>query len=1380
MMRWISLATVLGSLSAALIDPTTGWAQQRTLTAAVLVNQAQTAGFAEYQRYPERYLEHLQVPYETIDVATVGPPANLGDRQLIVAGHRGLGLSVDWRTAIVNAVRAGTGFVNLDADPAIGSQSHMQALFGATSSFVASAGNVISVPAAVVSDGSSPHYIAGLQTRFLGMPAGQDLSYPFHNPNLSVSPTVLTGAVGTIVARIGTNPLILARDLPAPEGRVVHFGSYDYLKADRFGFLMGIDDLFWRSLVWAARKPFVFRGYPRLFAVQLDDTIENWVVRARDLYDPALTGPMAADGTGGPWAVTAYVFTDRLAPGTQLRSQMITDVASGALQVSPHAFGGDGGPDMYYKVPQTPPPTDADWQAHLNGILAWIQGNGGSDRVPSISKAVLPHYWVMGDNTGFDLWNSLGFRYFTSRQKPGVPLLQSCCPDPAGRIPARPFRLYEMPPNSSVDDDFPLFYADQVSINSRAGLPAQTFTLFTTSVNQRNQPGGVHRVDFAWPGSAGNDPTWDVAKSLNQLKRWTWRLWSSQAPVNLYTHDSNNLVRSSVTDRRTVIQQGSQWLDQHEAFHVFMEDLGAYVHARTRSRLTQAGWDGSDITLTYTGDARNADGQPVTTSVYIFMDDDEGALRSVPGFADGTSVGVPVTGPQLAVAPASMSFSAAAGSNPAPQTLQITNDGFGALDWTSSDDAPWLSVAPANGSAPSQVTVSVDTAGLAAGTYTAAITVSAPGAGGSPATVPVTLTLSAAAAPAITRVSPRAGSTAGGESLQVLGTGFATGTEVRVGGTLASVVSAQGSTSIVVTTPPGVEGAANVTVTNAGGSATATGAFTYVAPGSILLIDGFTDGNFNGWNPSPLGRGQFWTATSGTLVYGGGGHTQLVTGQSAWTDYTVEARFRLASLSNFPGGLRGRVNLSTGAGYEIWLYPATSEMALFRVTGWSIDTAGLTQLGRVTVPFDTANFHSLRLTFSGSTISAAYDGQVRITVTDATYASGGVALDVSNQPIEWDDVQVLTSAPPASSSIDLTVTAVSNPPASVASGETFSVTDTTRNEGTGGAPATTTRYYFSTDAARNAGDILLGGSRAVGALGAGSTSAGTVTVTVPTTASGVYRLLACADDTGAAAESSETNNCLASTGVVQVVGPDLVVTALSNPPATASPAGTFAVTDTTANQGGRATSATTTTRYYLSTDQARNTGDTALTGTRAVGALAAGSSSSGTVTVTVPSGMSAGTYFLLACADDDTTEAEQSETNNCRASTTSVQVTIGVSDLVVTAVSDPPATAFRRSRFTVTDTTQNSGTGSAGSSTTRYYLSTDQTRSTGDRRLSGSRVVPGLAAGGQSTGSVLVQVPNGTNAGLYWLLACSDDTQTVTEGNETNNCRASATRVTVP
>ena len=64
----------------------------------------------------------------------------------------------------------------------------------------------------------------------------------------------------------------------------------------------------------------------------------------------------------------------------------------------------------------------------------------------------------------------------------------------------------------------------------------------------------------------------------------------------------------------------------------------------------------------------------------------------------------------------------------------------------------------------------------------------------------------------------------------------------------------------------------------------------------------------------------------------------------------------------------------------------------------------------------------------------------------------------------------------------------------------------------------------------------------------------------------------------------------------------------------------------------------------------KSAGDTLLTGSRAVPALAAGASHSGTVTVTIPAATPLNTYFLLACADDLSAVAETNEGNNCIAS----------------------------------------------------------------------------------------------------------------------------------
>jgi hypothetical protein len=102
------------------------------------------------------------------------------------------------------------------------------------------------------------------------------------------------------------------------------------------------------------------------------------------------------------------------------------------------------------------------------------------------------------------------------------------------------------------------------------------------------------------------------------------------------------------------------------------------------------------------------------------------------------------------------------------------------------------------------------------------------------------------------------------------------------------------------------------------------------------------------------------------------------------------------------------------------------------------------------------------------------------------------------------------------------------PPAGVAPGGKFAVTDTVMNDGNATAAATTTRYYLSNDPSRDASDVLLTGTRAVTSLAGGASSSGSKTVTVPLAApEGTYYLFACADDLLKVAEASEANNCLA-------------------------------------------------------------------------------------------------------------------------------------------------------------------------------------------------------------------------------------------------------------
>ena len=86
------------------------------------------------------------------------------------------------------------------------------------------------------------------------------------------------------------------------------------------------------------------------------------------------------------------------------------------------------------------------------------------------------------------------------------------------------------------------------------------------------------------------------------------------------------------------------------------------------------------------------------------------------------------TFPEIALVPGSLTFIAATETNPPTQSFEVQNAGTGTLGWsaTAADSGGnWLSVSPLTGTAPSTLTVTVNSAGLAEGTYTGTITVAA-------------------------------------------------------------------------------------------------------------------------------------------------------------------------------------------------------------------------------------------------------------------------------------------------------------------------------------------------------------------------------------------------------------------------------------------------------------------------------------------------------------------------------------------------------------------------------------------------------------------------------------------------------------------------------
>ncbi|HLH19511.1 MAG TPA: malectin domain-containing carbohydrate-binding protein, partial [Bryobacteraceae bacterium] len=114
--------------------------------------------------------------------------------------------------------------------------------------------------------------------------------------------------------------------------------------------------------------------------------------------------------------------------------------------------------------------------------------------------------------------------------------------------------------------------------------------------------------------------------------------------------------------------------------------------------------------------------------------------------------GGPTPVPGVLAVPSSLAFTATvAGSNPAAQTIAISNSGSGTLNWTASKTQPWLALSATSGTGAASLSVQPVTTGLAAGTYTDTVTIAAAGANPASQTVAVTLTVAppASAAPVV-------------------------------------------------------------------------------------------------------------------------------------------------------------------------------------------------------------------------------------------------------------------------------------------------------------------------------------------------------------------------------------------------------------------------------------------------------------------------------------------------------------------------------------------------------------------------------------------------------------------------------------------------------
>jgi uncharacterized protein (TIGR03437 family) len=102
----------------------------------------------------------------------------------------------------------------------------------------------------------------------------------------------------------------------------------------------------------------------------------------------------------------------------------------------------------------------------------------------------------------------------------------------------------------------------------------------------------------------------------------------------------------------------------------------------------------------------------------------------------------------LVITPQTLIFQySVGGALPAAQNVSITSGSSGSLNWVATAGDPWVVLSPASGATPGTLAISVNPAGLAAGTYSSTVQITSTSAAGSPAPVTIQLNVQSPATP---------------------------------------------------------------------------------------------------------------------------------------------------------------------------------------------------------------------------------------------------------------------------------------------------------------------------------------------------------------------------------------------------------------------------------------------------------------------------------------------------------------------------------------------------------------------------------------------------------------------------------------------------------
>ncbi len=557
------------------------------------------------------YLDHFGITYEIADINAKKLSKHVDDYSLVIIGHD-MKISETALKLIKQIQSKGAGVVSFDPDWPLNNAEKTATNDSAKLIFF-----------------NTSHYITTLHEKTDTIKCS--IKLPFRD--------VATGTMKPIVYADG-KPLLL---VSATGGlRNVTYTSMLWMKTCFVGPMMGLDDCLWRSLVWAARKPFVMRGLPPLVTMRVDDVAG----RGELMQKSPLFWVNTANKYGfKPW-LGLFIYNLTPTAVNELRGYLLNNQATASV----HAFGRPNRAEMsnkptdsytgsnsirtdtrfYYSPDAFPlrektydefiyfdhqkgkPFSDDEAIRGLEAVDNWYAKN---QPLP-MSKYFLAHWYEMGSNIIPYISKKWGMEYIGINHAINKPFADSIT-----WIEGAPFRLYEKPgtvtKNVALRGGKALYYADFVDIEG-----CKFFNCLTEI-----------RDDAGYEWAPDNQTATSAGRGIRQLRR----ALSSMALAVLFTHETDFIYLIKPESWEEQFKLISRGISDYKPVMLTMDDALKIVRAHKTSHLTgsvfQKGKNSIEISL---------DGYTDTKSfVYLFTGENENIcqkLIEIPEFKGSTKV----------------------------------------------------------------------------------------------------------------------------------------------------------------------------------------------------------------------------------------------------------------------------------------------------------------------------------------------------------------------------------------------------------------------------------------------------------------------------------------------------------------------------------------------------------------------------------------------------------------------------------------------------------------------------------------------------------------------------------------------------------------------